>query len=304
MACFKPLHGYWGHSLTANGKRRVVFNKADAFVDKPMDVPCGQCIGCRIDKSKAWATRCMHEASQHQANSFVTFTYSPENLPADGSLNHRHFQLFMKRLRKKYGQITIRFYMCGEYGDQNGRPHYHAILFGIDFADKRKHSGKDDKILYVSDDLDSIWGLGHCFIGSVTNESAGYVARYVLKKVNGERADEHYRRINPETGEVYWLQPEYACMSRRGGIGTTWFKKYASDLYPSDFAVVKGKKQQVPRFYDKLLEKENPELHKTIKRKRIARANKPKAKANSTQQRLNVRAECLEAKTSLKKRNI
>jgi len=304
MPCFKPLHGYMSASLTANGKRRVVFNKADGFSDKPMDVPCGQCIGCRIDKAQQWAIRCQHEAAFHEFNSFVTLTYDDEHLPADRSLDHTHFQLFMKRLRKKFTGLTIRYYMCGEYGDQNGRPHYHAILFGIDFADKKRHSGKADRTLYISETLSNLWGLGYCYIGSVTAQSAGYVARYVLKKVNGEAAQDHYRRLHPETGEVFWIRPEYACMSRNGGIGTRFFENYSSDLYPSDFTVVKGKKKPVPKFYDRKLEAVDPLLHKAIKTKRILRARKPKNRQNSTPERLAVREEVLASKILTLKRKL
>ncbi|MEO5355656.1 MAG: hypothetical protein H7835_21005, partial [Magnetococcus sp. XQGC-1] len=93
----------------------------------------GQCVGCRLERSRQWAIRVMHEASQHEHNCFITLTYNDDNLPANGSLNYRHFQNFMKRLRKYYVEFTVRFYMCGEYGENFARPHYHACIFAIMF---------------------------------------------------------------------------------------------------------------------------------------------------------------------------
>lgn len=208
----------------------------------------------------------------------------------------------MKKLRQYYAPKKFRFYMCGEYGDEGGRPHYHALLFGLDFEDKTIHSREGEKTHYTSETLRKIWGLGHVLIGPVTQKTAAYCARYNLKKVTGERAIEHYQRVNSETGEIYWLLPEYTNMSRMPGIGKGWFDKFKSDVYPSDFMVDKGKKYQVPKYYDKQLEKENPDLHKTIKRKRIKRALK--RAADNTPQRLAVREECLTAKTKTLKRKL
>lgn len=304
MPCFHPLHGYRARTVNASGKRSIVFNKKEGFSDLPVEVPCGACIGCRIDRSQQWAVRCMNEAQFHEFKCFVTLTYNNEHMPHGGSLLKSDFQKFMKRLRKKYTGMTIRYYMCGEYGDNLGRPHYHALLYGIDFPDKKRHSGTDEKTLYVSETLDKIWGLGFCTIGALTHQSAAYVARYVMKKITGERANEHYRYVIPSTGEIIWRLSEYNDMSRRPGIGSTFFKQFKSDLYPSDFTIVKGKKTPVPKYYDRQLEKENPNLLAQIKSKRIRKASTPKNKANNTWQRLEVRKTCLEARIKILKRNI
>lgn len=248
-------------------------------------LPCGQCIGCRLEKSRQWAIRCMHESQLYENNSFITLTYDKENLPQYNSLEKSHFQLFMKRLRKKYEPKKIRFFHCGEYGDENKRPHYHAILFNHDWSDKVIHSINDDTRLYTSDILTNLWGHGICTTGDVTFESAAYVARYVLKKINGEQACEHYMTTNEYTGEIQWIEPEYATMSRGKGIGTEWYNKYKSDVYPRDEVVVNGKKMQPPKFYDSLYEFEDVMKHFELKNRRWDNVDKE----NNTPERLKVR---------------
>lgn len=255
------------------------------FIDLRQSVACGQCIGCRLERSAQWATRCVHEASLHQVNSFVTLTYNDQHLPLDGSVNKRHVQLFLKRLRKIHAPAALRYFACGEYGDQLQRPHYHALLFGIDFADKRQHSLGKSGPLFVSDLLDETWRMGHCFIGSVTSRSAGYVARYCLKKVNGPLADAHYQGRSPE----------FLLMSRRPGLGSGWFERFKSDCYPSDFAVIDGRRRSVPRYYDKLLDRSEPEKLEIVKEARLRAANR--FKSELTPDRLAVREEVTSART-------
>ena len=147
----------------------------------------------------------MHEASLHDENSFLTLTYSDENLPPGGSLHLPDFQNFMKRLRKSIAPKRVRFYHCGEYGDILSRPHYHALLFGYDFDDRKFFAKRNENSVYTSTELSSLWPHGFSVVGSVTFESAAYVARYVMKKVTGERSLDHYGG----------LKPEYTTMSRR-----------------------------------------------------------------------------------------
>lgn len=244
----------------------------------------------------------MHEAQMHDLSTFITLTYDDKYLPEGSTLVKRHFQLFMKRLRKLH-KHKIKFFHCGEYGDRDRRPHYHAILFGVGFADKKKHStSKSGKTLYISKTLDDLWGLGHAWIGDVTIESAGYVARYALKKINGDLAEKHYENVDINTGEIHRLQPEYATMSNRPAIGKTWYEKFKSDVFPSDSAVFKGKQMSVPRYYDKLLRRENPELVEQIKSARIEKhlINK----ADSTPERLAVREEVKRSKIKSLQRNL
>lgn len=217
----------------------------------------------------------MHEASKYVDNSFITLTYNPENLPQDRSLHHKHFQKFMKRLRKANPHQTIRFYMCGEYGTQLSRPHYHAILFNCDFYDKELHQIKDGISLYKSEQLEQLWGKGFCTIGEVTEQTAGYVARYCTKKITGSRADEHYYTCD-EYGELHDnLQPEYSTMSTGGsdrGIGFTWIRDYITDVYPHDELITmrkgEARSNKPPRYYDKIYKEINPQGFEALKNKR------------------------------------
>lgn len=238
----------------------------------------------------------------HEVSCFVTLTYSPEKLPVGGSLNKKHFQDFMKRLRKKHGS-KIRFFHCGEYGDQLDRPHYHAIIFGLDFADKKRHSKNErGEQLYKSETLEKLWGHGFCLIGAVTDQSTAYVARYIVKKVTGKNAATHYQKLDPATGEIFNLQPEYVTMSRRPGIGASWYAKYASSVFPSDHVVIRGKEAGPPKYYRKILEVDDPKLSETLRFKRIRSA--AKRKADNTPERLLVKEECRKAKTRSLKRTL
>jgi len=296
MPCYFPLQGWKSRTTTANGKRKIVFSAAAGFPDLPVTVPCGNCIGCRLERSRQWGVRLMHEKQMHDLSIFVTLTYSDENLPSDGSLVKAHFQNFMKRLRKFHGK-PIRFFHCGEYGETTRRPHYHAILYGIDFADKRKHSeNKQGDTIWVSDTLEKIWTHGHCQFGSVTSESCNYVARYIMKKVTGESATDHYTVLNLDTGEINRLQPEYITMSNRPGIGFTWFERFHKDVFPSDTIIANGKEQLPPRYYLRKLAEQSPKAEARIKAKRIKRAKK--CASDSTPERLRTRLECRKAKIS------
>lgn len=302
MPCYKPLQGYKSQIKSATGGYQITFVKSQGLAGGSfkMSVPCGQCIGCRLDRSREWAIRCVHEASLYEHNSFITLTYNEENLPTDNSLHKTHFQKFMKRLRKKYPNKKIRYYHCGEYGELNRRPHYHAIIFNLEFQDKKYFKEVNKQILYTSDILDEVWQhQGFTTIGNVTFESAAYVARYIMKKINGEQADEHYKdiKIDPRTGEILTivqLQPEYTTMSRRPGIASDWYNKFSSDLFPSDEVILKGKKLKVPRFYQKIYQIEHPEHYEQLKLKRLKGLEKHKK--DNTSERLAIRERCQQRK--------
>lgn len=288
MTCYHPLKGYQSRWKTALGKRQIVFNKSAGFLDKEMTVPCGQCIGCRLERSRQWAIRITHEASLYEKNCFITLTYSDEYLPFDNSLHLEHFQKFMKRFRKKFGQ-KIRFYHCGEYGSKYGRPHYHACIFNFDFNDKKLLKYVNNNPLYTSASLEQLWRYGYSSSAALTFHSAAYVARYIMKKVNGARADEHYERFDDETGEFYKIQPEYTTMSRRPGIGKDWFDRYKLDIYSAnkDFVFMNNKKMRPPRFYDSCYEVENPNHFAKLKSRR--KKESKKHLDNQTPERLTVR---------------
>lgn len=213
----------------------------------------------------------------------------------------------MKRFRKKISPQTIRYYHCGEYGEKFRRPHYHAIIFGYDFKvgiefDEKEHvSGEDEYKLYISPWLNEVWGKGAVTIGAVTFESAAYVARYILKKVTGKNAVEHYIACD-ENGEVINLQPEYTTMSRRPGIGFEWYQKYKNEVYPDNFIIVRGKKMKPPKYYERFFEIDEPaafKIHKMEVARKIA-DNKP----DNTTERLAVREKVARAKNQTKSRDL
>lgn len=230
----------------------------------------------------------MHEAQLHEQNCFVTLTYAPGNLPPLGSLDHGDFQLFMKRLRKRYGARKIRFYMCGEYGPENGRPHYHACLFNIDFRD-RVYAGKSGsgQVFYSSQVLTELWGLGKCSVQPLTKETASYCARYIMKKVIGKDAPIAYSVTDPETGELKEVRPEYAAMSLRPGIGRGWFSRFHRDVYPHGFVVADGTKRPPPRYYDRLHQALDPAAADDLKHQRFLAARE--RHSDNTDERLAVR---------------
>lgn len=236
-----------------------------------LPLPCGQCIGCRLERSRQWAIRCMHEAATHQKSSFLTLTYNPESLPNDRSLNKNHLQKFFRSLRKRTG-LKLRYFSCGEYGEKLSRPHYHAILFGYDFPDKEIFFTRAGITSYRSAFLDEVWGRGQCLIGDVTFESAGYVARYCTKKITGPKKAEHYFTVD-EYGELHeGLEPEFSLMSLKPGIGSEYLAQFQGDIYPHDRVVImrKGKPvvQKPPRYYDNIYERIEPELFEALKKAR------------------------------------
>lgn len=273
MPCYSPANAF----KCADGS--IVFSQLKRHGDIIGDikVPCGQCIGCRIDRAQQWAIRCLHEAKIWQYNCFVTLTYDDANLPANGGLDYRDFQLFIKRLRKELG--PLRFFMCGEYGEETFRPHYHAILFGMDFADK-VYVGKSATgyPVYTSAKLNELWRKGNCQIGSVSKESAGYVARYCMKKVTGDLAEARY-------GDK---EPEFCRMSLKPGIGADFFFKYQSDILPNDYIIMDGFKAPVPKYYDKLFVKNGGDLEEIQYQRELCALQ---FRENQTPERLAVRAE-------------
>lgn len=290
MPCYSPLKGWRSKRGKENGKWAVTFNPAQGFSDLEVTVPCGQCIGCRLEKSRQWAVRCVHEMKQHEHNSFITLTFDDENLDPGGSLQKEDFQKFMKRLRKNTG-AKIRYFHCGEYGDRLSRPHHHAILFGFDFEDKKHFKNNGNNKLYSSEILDKAWQhKGHCLIGEANFETAAYVARYVLKKVTGIPAADHYQG----------RQPEYCTMSRRPGIGRDFYEKYKDEIFPDDFVVIRNRQMKPPTYYENILYQDDLEAYNEIKAERY------KGAKNNVDfddiQRLAVKEEVTKAKVNQRNR--
>lgn len=300
MACYKPIDAYRGLRRTAKGKLPVVFDRRESN-GQAIKIACGRCIGCRIDHSRMWAIRCVHEAQLHEQNCFITLTYNDKHLPEDEGLCKKHFQDFMKRLREHYEPKKIRFFHCGEYGERLSRPHYHALLFGHDFSDKILWKDQRGFKIYTSPTLEKLWPKGFSTIAAVNFETAAYVSRYVLKKRNGEQAKTHYQKINPETGEIFDVQSEYITMSRNKGIAYEWFKKFGSDVFPSDEVILQGKKLKPPKYYATLFEHDHQELFNDVRKKRHEKSKR--YKPDQTQDRLDARHRCALAKNKARTRS-
>lgn len=304
MPCFHPLTAY----QSSDGSISFTERKGGDVV-RSLSLPCGQCVGCRLERSRQWAMRCMHEASLYSRNCFITLTYNNEHLPSDKSLQYPDFQKFMKRLRKRFNgvdrsanpdskdQYPIRFYMCGEYGETFGRPHYHACLFNFDFPDKtlyrRSPSGS---LIYRSKALEELWPFGFSSIGEVNFNSAAYVARYIMKKVTGHRSEEYYRSVDPDTGEIINRVPEFNKMSLKPGIGADWLARYKTDVYPHDYVIVNGKKVKPPRYYDNKYSAEFPDIWEDIEYNRFVDAQN--RVDDNTPERLAVKAELTRQRVS------
>ena len=263
MRCTSPISGW--RAVEGGG---VVQNINKGYADKRVTVPCGQCIGCRLERSRVWAIRSVHEASLYDQNIFTTQTYSDENLPLGRSLVRKHFQDFMKRLRKKVPRVRVLY--CGEYGDETDRPHYHAIIFNYRPDDAQLVAVRNGKKFYTSAKFDKIWEHGHCNFSDATFSSCAYVSGYVTKKVTGEKAEEHYQWIDPETGEIHQRQPPFQGQSLKPGIGQPWIEKWWRDVYGKDEIVIDGRPMRPPRYYDLWLEKNQPEMWREVQKRRSA----------------------------------
>jgi hypothetical protein len=316
MPCFRPITAY----VTRDGS--PTFKRSDSWKGEEMPLPCGRCLGCRIDRSRQWAIRCIHEASLHEENCFVTLTYDDKHLPRDRSVQRKKGPLsaFMKRLRKRISPRKVRFYGCGEYGElcrncsrvqqscncgdylpSPGRPHYHALLFGYDFPDKRLHALKPNPV-FISNELSSLWPYGFATVGNVTFQSAAYVARYIMKKITGDIASSYYEWVDQDTGELFTRQPEFTVMSLKPGIAHDWFQKYKDDVFPHDNVSHEGRLHKTPAYYTKLLRRLDPEGHDEIKAHRREEAKK--RAHDNTPERLAVKETVLSARISRLKRGV
>lgn len=246
------------------------------------EVPCGKCIGCRIDYSKQWAIRCMLEAQKYKDNAFITLTYDQEHIKTNtivdmstgelleiGTLAPQDLTKFMKDLRRyynyHYNHDGIRFYACGEYGSKTQRPHYHIICFNIPIKDKKlffKNANGDN--VYISESISKIWEKGIVSIGKVTWESAAYTARYVMKKMKGPGSEEYYK----EKGII----PEFVRMSRCPGIAWDYYNDNKEKIYENDEIIIAGKKcskvVKPSKYFDRLFDLESPEAMAAIKAQR------------------------------------
>jgi len=307
MPCFSPIYAYQPLEVNEKGKRPLKFVTDISMKDIPkgyqMAVPCGKCIGCRLERSRQWALRCVHEAQLYDDNCFITLTFNDEYLfkwssrglkledrPAviSGSLVKRDFQNFMKRLRREYPGVKIKYFHCGEYGEDGDRPHHHACLFNFRFPDQEEFVTESGSKVWVSDTLTKLWPFGYSYIGDVTFESAAYCARYVIKKwarqnLKGEALFQAMKDFDKNEGSKL---AEYVTMSRRPGIGADWIDQFFSDVYPKDFITIRGVKCKPPKYYDLKKELTNQDEFFKIKYARLLRA---KSNPDNSLVRLKVR---------------
>lgn len=279
MPCFHPIKGWIGR----DGKF-TTYSK-NTWLDKreEIQIPCGQCLGCRLEYSRQWAIRCQHEMKFHKENCFITITYDDDHLPRKG-VNKKHIQDFIKRLRyylsndenfqkrlKLYHgrdptfkpEVNLRYFGCSEYGDQTYRPHYHFILFGFcpDDLVLFSKSEKTGCCVYKSDFLTDIWGQGNVLVGESCNfETAAYIARYVVKQFKQkEILNENFKKLNKN----------FILCSRRPAIGARFFEENIGQLERLDKVLIReGVRCLPPKYYDKKLKEVSPMAYEINKQKR------------------------------------
>lgn len=330
MACTSPIRGVRGSDGVVRLKKGIPDARLFGTGDKPeLELACGRCMDCKIRRANDWATRLTHEGQAHDRNCFLTLTFSDDGLalrelqrgthPAD--LDLADWQLFAKRLRqeltrqqrrmeKKLGlprtkPVSFRFFQVGEYGDDNNRPHYHALIFGQDFTGEgdrwRTETGHP---AWTSRTIEKLWPYGFHQIQDLTPETINYVSRYVQKKLYGQRKEAALARLDLQTGEHVTVRPEFATMSRggkskKGGIGAEWFKRWQTEVFPDDFLVIQGEKKPVPRYYTELLKKSDEQLAEQVKKQREEKAKK-RAADNTPEKRV-VRSKVTMGKLRLKR---
>lgn len=311
MTCYKPLIRVEFQNQIKTAKDGHIYKaakilKADEYekfqkinddLVKIQRIPCGKCIGCRLDYSKQWALRCLSESKTSSSSWFITLTYDEEHLQIPeskknektgetfyndgtwkGTLVPKDMTKFIKDLRRywdyHYNIKNIRFFYCGEYGGETQRPHYHLLVFNLPIEQtdlEYKFSNKNYDPIYISPKIEKIWGKGLISIGAVTFSSCAYVARYITKKQYGDVAYNNYCK----KGQI----PEYVRMSRKPGIGFTYLADNCDEIYETDeiFATTcKGTslRTKPPHYFDKKLEEIDPDRMEKVKDLRKAKAEK------------------------------
>lgn len=288
MACYHPLIAQRRkhekgvpHIIAKNNDysdATEYFHLQKSSVFDTWQIPCGKCIGCRLDYAKEWANRCYLESTMKSPNWFVTLTYDDAHLPMNylftdeeclsvNSLKKDDLSGFIKRLRRHYDYHNIpndlSFYACGEYGSNFFRPHYHILLFGIPINDLVYHSTKNGFITYNSPTFDSLWKRGFVTINEFSYETASYVARYMLKKQKGD-ASIQYSNLD--------IVPEFSQMSRNPGIAQSYYSTHKDEIFNNGYISVKTAKgvfhEKVPKYFMRLLEKDDPKEFFKIKKAR------------------------------------
>lgn len=284
MACFHPLPACYDVQYPVVTKVHVCrsgtalapqVSSVTGELLEPFTVPCGKCIGCRLDYSRQWADRCTLEALDHPRDQswFVTLTYDDEHIPPLApcgihTLVPDDLSAFMKRLRERWSRVhlqsdSIRFYGAGEYGSDTFRPHYHLLLFGLELFDLRLYkSNSDGDPVYSSSELDSVWGNGFTCVAPFSWHTAAYTARYVVKKLKGRDASDTYRSAG--------IAPEFVRMSRKPGIGFGYLSEHFDEIIERDsIQLPQGMRCKPPKYFMRTLQESDPLSFDRIKRQRI-----------------------------------
>lgn len=309
MSCYKPLIRLYNPNEREKSGRvyslarfSQLCGKQLKYEDlmynpKVMLIPCGQCIGCRIRQREDWTTRIELEARDYPKEEvwFITLTYDDDHVPGmivrtgeimrkvqytwkPGEkrpesvqiLLYEDIQKFIKRLRKAY-RGKLRYFVAGEYGEQTARPHYHMILYGWRPTDlenlyKIHHNG-----YYTSKWMEDLWKMGQIQIAQAVPETYRYVAGYVTKKmyeIDGKKANQYY-----ELGQT----KPFACMSLKPGLGDRYYQEHKAEIWKQGYIqCTNGKRAQIPRYYEKQMEAENPERLWRIKQNRQKNAMEQK----------------------------
>jgi len=291
MSCYRPLPAYQD---AAGDAPRVGYWAGEQ--GRKLELPCGHCTGCRLDRRSEWATRCVHECQLYDRNLFVSMDYAPEHLPLSLSLEYKDMQGWLRRVRKDMrgvsagpnGKYPIRFFLSGEYGPQTKRPHWHVILFNAWFLDSQQLWNGT----WRSTQAEKLWPYGRVVIGEVNAASIAYVAGYTTDKFYGRDAADHYEDVvNVSTGAITARRPELVSMSRRPGIGCWWYERFSSDLFgrvgsAHDLAIREGKKRKVPLYYYRKFQSDgDPNSVEEVREARIARAAEVDLSESSVERR-------------------
>lgn len=289
--CPKPMYRYAGEDKPHYGELAQKYRDQYGEPEDDFSVSCKRCEMCRLKRADDWVTRIMHESKLYQRTPgtclFLTLTYDRDHLPDRGWLRYHDVKAFHKRLISRCGKM--RFVCAGEYGGQDHRPHYHEIIFADHdlFPDRKVYSRTKGHYLYTSELLNELWRQGTMnLIGSLTVQSAGYVARYGLK---GGSEVWHPDDWTDPYGQVHYAPREFLKASNKPGIGVPWYERYRADMLPRDYCIRDGRKVMVPELYLRRFAQDYPELAEAVKakRKEMALLTEP----DRTLDRLLVRAE-------------
>lgn len=253
MACFHPI------TIPV----KTTFTGFPIWSERTL--PCGTCLGCRATQAREWAIRNNHERQLWQYSWYLTLTYREEDLPQHGSLYPTDLSEFFKALRRKYPPEALRYFGCGEYGEETQRPHYHALLFGPELLDRDLWTMRSTGPVWRSETLEDAWNFGHVEFSNVTEHSISYVSGYIRKKISKTKEPDAYTRVNPHTGELVEIEPEFTRCSLRPAIANRWIEKWWKEVYPRDYVLFGGKKFKPPRYYDKWMAQDHPDAEHDCK---------------------------------------